>query len=145
MGRVQSPPSLFEIYVLPLLGTFAVEAFQTKKNELICFFMPFLFVCVRMFLAQLKTPDWPGDAAEEAADFTRRRRAYLDLEHFAAFVLLLFEAGSVVVAGAGTPAGAWWVVGVLYVLYVVVRLGARACWINAGRVAQAWVGRAAGT
>jgi hypothetical protein len=127
--RHVKPPGFLEIFLLPPAGICLADAFVNRHNETFFVVMPFLFVAIRMYLAQLKAPEHADAPLSDS--FRRSKSAYMAFEHAAAFVLLFVEIGSVVAFSSTAPPGVWGFVGCTYAVYVMLRTAARSRWIRA--------------
>jgi len=125
-GRRMSPPSIAEIFLFPLIGALACDLLVTRRNELYFFCLPFIFVFIRMYLSQLKSP--VAKLESGLLLFAYAKASYLGFEYAATLVLLFLEWVSVFASGHESSGALWALVAVMYAGYVMLRLVARSYW-----------------
>lgn len=121
-----TPPSLWEIVLLPATAAAVIEAIHTKQNELILFFLPFLTAVIRLFLAQFQLPPVSADRKRQ-----RAARNCVAINQFAVLVLILFQCVVVMAVDPTVPGAFWLVAAFFFAAYVGLRLLSRNFWIAA--------------
>ncbi len=125
----QTPPGIFEIFFVPLLGVALIELLHTRQNELELFFLPFMTVILRLFMTQSKKPQLAAGA--DPRRFSWLANGRLAIEQFSTLVLLLVQVTAVMAGSPTVPSAIWLIVFLLFAVYVILRWSARQLWIRA--------------
>ncbi len=130
----KNPPPFWEIIGLPLSGAMAIDAFHTKQNELVLFFIPFLLAVIRLFIAQFQLP--AIHPARSELNTGRAVRMCVALNQISVFFLILFECGVVIATNPTVPLSVGAIVMIPFAFYVILRLASRRYWMLAGAISS---------
>ena len=124
----RKPPSLLEIFGLPLAGALFIDAIYTRDNEPVLFLVPFVVAIIRLFIAQFQVPPQDENSDDRAV---RARRTCIAINQLAVFVLIFVEAGAVMISNPTVPSIFQVVVSAIFALYIGLRLCSRRYWMIA--------------